>query len=237
MIIGTAVIWKKLWLNKFSSVLLVTTIFFSFFLIFPLDEFLRSDTSAFTIVFDNWNEFKLYCVVQHPLISLPSTLFQWCHLIWCYFISSHLFSFLFFSFHYTPLLSFPHYCHLPSLRKSSSPSTLLSFIILSFCIIFFSSLSQAAFLSYCYTIHYCTTLSLLFFFSLGHSISLYIYITISYKHSFWNIFLLLEYILSSGIYSFSSSEVSYRIIPYKIRKKCRTIFHGTICFHWRSIQL
>ena len=122
-------------------------------------------------------------------------------------VSSHLMllpliSSLFFSFHSTPHLSFPFYCLLPSLRKSSSPSTLFSFLILSFCIIFFSSPPQAAFLSCSFTIQYCTTLSLLFFFSLGHSISLYIYITISYKHSFWNIFLPMAYILTSSIYSY-----------------------------------
>ena len=58
-------------------------------------------------------------------------------------------------------------------------------IYLSFCIIFFSSLPQAAFLSYCFIIHYCTTLSLLFFFS----------------HDLLQTFLL-EYILTSGIYSY-----------------------------------
>ena len=129
-------------------------------------------------------------------------------------VSSHLMllpliSSLFFSFHSTPLLSFPFYCLLPRLGKSTSPSTLISYIILSFCIIFFSSLPQAAFLSYFFIIHHCTTLSLLFFCSLGHSISLSLFISRSLTNIpsgiysyLWHIFLLLEYILTSRIHSF-----------------------------------
>ena len=162
-----------------------------------------------------------------------------CNLCWMQhgFTSSHLFSFLFIPLHSSPVI--------PILLSSSSPekifisiySLILYYFIFLYHILLLSSSGRVPLLLLHNSLLHNSFITFLFFSRSLPNIPSGIY---SYL---WNIFLLLAYILTSGIYSFSwnifflleyiisSSEICYRIIPYKIRKKCRTIFHGTICFH------